>query len=451
MKSRRVSVCIFAFWTAVIFAFLLAACEQVAVQETAPVILAPAGKPTAQHNVVDALAPLREPAHTPTAIIAITTVPSTVLPVPPTSEALTRSITYISQEGDTLWALADEFGITVFAIQEANGLHDADSIYVGQELVIPLPAKPGEQVNPDTQEESVIYGLMTEIAATLETPAIRLDTSISEEAQSVPLERRALHNGDLCPLEQPVIEAGKIIGRSTVCGIPIVSFQLGNGEIPIILVGGIHGGYEWNTILLAYGLLDHLWLNPTLIPTPVTLYIVPNANPDGLYAVTSRTGRFGLADIGEVTVPGRFNGRNVDLNRNWDCEWTPSAVWRDNQISGGNEPFSESENQYLRDFILDIDPKATVFLHSAASGVFASGCGPVDPASWELGQIYSEASGYPLYEKFTYYKVTGDAGDWLASQGIPSISVELSTHESLDWNDNLEGLTALMSHLAGEP
>ncbi|MCA9951332.1 MAG: hypothetical protein KDE48_16895 [Anaerolineales bacterium] len=56
----------------------------------------------------------------------------------------------------------------------------------------------------------------------------------------------------------------------------------------------------------------------------------------------------------------------MDLNRNWDCEWTPNGSWQDNLVSGGSVPFSELENQILRDFILAADTTATVFLHSAA-------------------------------------------------------------------------------------
>jgi len=41
------------------------------------------------------------------------------------------------QEGDTLSAIAGEFGVTVDAIAEASGLADVDTLEVGQRLVIP--------------------------------------------------------------------------------------------------------------------------------------------------------------------------------------------------------------------------------------------------------------------------------------------------------------------------
>jgi LysM repeat protein len=44
---------------------------------------------------------------------------------------------YIVQPGDTLGALAQDFGTTVEEIMAANGLTDADAIQVGQTLIIP--------------------------------------------------------------------------------------------------------------------------------------------------------------------------------------------------------------------------------------------------------------------------------------------------------------------------
>jgi predicted deacylase len=274
------------------------------------------------------------------------------------------------------------------------------------------------------------------------------DPSLAPTAQATAT-RGILHNYVLCPQEMPVISDGaEIVGYSAVCRIPIVSYRFGEGETPLILAGGMHGGYEWNTILLAYELLDYLQANPDFIPPSLTVYLIPNANPDGLYAVTEKTERFSAADVHSDTIPGRFNGRNVDLNRNWDCNWSPTALWRDNEISGGSAPFSEPENLALRDFILPIRPSAVLFWHSAATGVYSAGCGQVDTASKNLAQIYATASGYPLYDSFHHYDITGDASDWLAMQSIPSFTVELRTHEQLDWDMNLAGLRALFQHLA---
>ena len=353
----------------------------------------------------------------------------TAVPISPTPLPIDTPVPqiYVVLAGDNLTSIAETFGTSIDAIQQANELDDGNTIFVGQELEIPAAAA-GTTDNVATQPSG---------------------STASEEVGETPKGRAVLPNRILCPaVEEIDQEDGTIIGHSAVCRIPIVSYQIGEGETPLVLVGGIHGGYEWNTILLAYSFLDYLRQYPKAVPPALTIYLIPNANPDGLYAVTRRVGRFTASDVDEIAVPGRFNGNYVDLNRNWDCDWTPNATWRDNPISGGPAPFSEPENQVLRDYILAKDPGATVFLHSAATGVFASGCGQIDLASKSLAEVYSKASGYPLYDGFHYYDVTGDAGDWLASQGIPSISIELTDHESLNWNMNRAGFEALMNYIA---
>ncbi len=227
---------------------------------------------------------------------------------------------------------------------------------------------------------------------------------------------------------------------------PIMVHQFGNGSNHIIVVGGIHGGYEWNTILLAYQLIDHFQVNPQAVPETITLSIIPSSNPDGQVAATGREGRFLPTEVFSDTFPGRLNGNQVDLNRNWDCHWQPKALWRDQNVSGGESAFSEPETKVLRDFILGKQPAVVIFLHSAANGVFASGCADTHQPSLELAQLYGDATGYPVYLRFSAYPITGDAGDWLSGQDIPSFSVELRNHWDLETEKNVAGMLAILDH-----
>lgn len=348
----------------------------------------------------------------PTATSQATKTPSPISPTPLATETAVSQV-HTVQSGENLTIIANKFGLTTDSIQRANEIADGDAIYVGQELEIPAELATGEALAGDNTDRAI------------------------------------LHNQFLCPSSEEMdLEGGTIIGRSAVCQIPIISYQFGEGDTSLVLVGGMHGGYEWNTILLAYEFLGYLRLNPEIIPVSLTITIVPNANPDGLFAVTRRVGRFTADDVDDNITPGRFNGNFVDLNRNWDCEWTPNATWGSNLVSGGSEPFSEPENQSLRDFILAAEPAAVVLYHSAATGVYASGCGQIDPASDVLTTIYSQASGYAANGGFHYYDITGDASNWLVTQGIPAITVELTTHESIDWRMNLAGLNALIDYIA---
>ena len=234
-------------------------------------------------------------------------------------------------------------------------------------------------------------------------------------------------------------------------GRPLLAHRLGMGDIHIAVVGGIHGGYEWNSILLALRMLDYFRDNSSAIPAAITLHIVPNANPDGLFAVSGREGAFEPADIYADTVPGRFNGNGVDLNRNWDCRWSPTALWRDQLVTAGTSPFSEPENRALRDYLLENRPEVVIFLHSAAGAVYVSGCPDPHPPSEELALVYGRAADYPVYPLFDHYLITGDAGDWLTTQGIPSFTVELVTHEDLEYEKNMAGIVALMNFVTAQP
>jgi hypothetical protein len=227
---------------------------------------------------------------------------------------------------------------------------------------------------------------------------------------------------------------------------PIIAHQFGEGSEAIVLIGGIHGGYEWNTILLAYEAIDYFSENPEVIPTATTLFIIPSANPDGLFSVIGREGRFTPEDLAEDTVPGRFNGRGVDLNRNWECQWAEAAFWRDQPVNPGAGPYSEPESVALRDFLISLQPNAVIFYHSAADGVYSAGCPDIYPPTRQLADIYGSAAGYPIYDRFDHYDITGDAGDWLAIQGIPSIAVELATHEDVEWEKNKLGILEVLTN-----
>lgn len=86
-----------------------------------------------------------EPTPTPTTTTAPATRTATTPPgtattpagTPGTTPTATGPRTYTVQPGDTLSAIAQQFGVTVEAIAAANGIEDPDFIDVGQVLLIP--------------------------------------------------------------------------------------------------------------------------------------------------------------------------------------------------------------------------------------------------------------------------------------------------------------------------
>ena len=61
---------------------------------------------------------------------------------------------------------------------------------------------------------------------------------------------------------------------------------------------------------------------------------------------------------------------------------------------------------------------------------------------------YASTGGYPAVDVFDSYDNTGDAEGWLASINIPAITVELSTHETIEWEKNLAGTKAVLNTYA---
>ncbi len=243
-----------------------------------------------------------------------------------------------------------------------------------------------------------------------------------------------------------------VIGTS-VEGRSIEAYTFGTGETDMLFVGGIHGGYEWNSVLLAYQFIEAYKAVPALVPEHVTVHIIPSLNPDGVAMVTGKDGRFTEADILSSVdqATARFNANGVDLNRNFDCKWQSESSWRGKSVSAGAAPFSEPEAVALRDYVASIAPEAVVFWHSQANNVYASECeNGVLPKTLEVMQVYADAAGYGAVPSFDAYPVTGDAEGWLASIGIPAITVEMKTHETIEFAQNNEGVEALYALFAPE-
>lgn len=244
-----------------------------------------------------------------------------------------------------------------------------------------------------------------------------------------------------------------VIGTS-VLGRSIDAYTFGDGAEDLLFVGGMHGGYEWNSVLLSYEFMDYLTAHPEIIPQGLTITVIPSLNPDGVYEVLGVEGKFAALDVPSETgtsSQGRFNAHDVDLNRNFDCKWKPESMWRGNVVSAGTAAFSEPESQALRDFVSEHDPRAVIFWHSQSNAVYASECtNGILPETRTVMNIYSGASGYPAVDSFDAYEITGDAEGWLASIGIPAVTVELSTHETIEWEKNLSGVKALFEYYGEE-
>ncbi len=121
-----------------------------------------------------------------------------------------------------------------------------------------------------------------------------------------------------------------------------------------LIIGGTHGD-ERATVPLAERFLNRFRDTDAM---PAHVAMIPILNPDGVAADT------------------RYNGRGVDLNRNFPHQWSAQSV-----EPPGSKPLSEPESQSLHDFILEWMPAKIISLHWALAEIDADG-----PQSASLGR-----------------------------------------------------------------
>jgi protein MpaA len=236
------------------------------------------------------------------------------------------------------------------------------------------------------------------------------------------------------PFELPDGPRPSIIGFS-LAARPIEVYRFGAGERAYLIVAGIHGGYEGNTIALANELITHINKNPGAIPSDVTLYIIRNMNPDG--------------EARDNGVEGRVNNNGVDLNRNfpsenWTKDWDRDGCWIYRPTTGGAFGGSEPETRSVMGFIRNHEIEALISYHSAALGVFPGG-DPWTADSKRLASALSKATGYPYPPIDTGCEYTGTLADWAVENGVgAAVDMELANHKDTDLKENLKALKVLL-------
>jgi LysM repeat protein len=124
------------------------------------------------------------PRATAPTILEITPAPTQDIDATATSYARQLAATptpaglYVVQEGDTLSALAVEFGTTVDEIMAANGLTDANALQVGQSLIIPSLVQSSPAFEPSLAETVTVTGTAVLTGTIIATPANVLTATV---------------------------------------------------------------------------------------------------------------------------------------------------------------------------------------------------------------------------------------------------------------------------------
>jgi hypothetical protein len=292
------------------------------------------------------------------------------------------------------------------------------------------PARPGappiRTPRPTRRVPPTATSTVTRRAAPTRTPRPPLRSTPSPTAAPSP--------ASTASLPAAAGPANRTVIGDSVLGRPLEVTQFGNGPIERMIIAGIHGGTEINTIELADQLIEYISSHPDIIPPNVTLFVLRALNPDG-----EAKGRVWSA---------RGNANGVDLNRNfpalWENEWNRDGCWDYMTLTSGSGPGSEPETQALMSFLLARHVDALINYHSSALGIFAGGQ-PPDSESRRLAQAIGEMSEYPYPPIDTGCRYSGQLIDWASNHGIAAIDVELSNELDTDFEQNLAILAVLLS------
>ncbi|MBN1350886.1 hypothetical protein JXJ21_15815 [candidate division KSB1 bacterium] len=173
-----------------------------------------------------------------------------------------------------------------------------------------------------------------------------------------------VHELDSLAERYPRLIRLKQIGSSTSRKVPIWAAKLSDNPIyeedePAVLITGVHHareplGAEICLYLIKYfcGHYEHdaqikQWLDATEI------WLVPVLNPDGLDLALNPDRRLGWwrKNCRDNNRNGRFDSDSdgVDLNRNYDFNWSDGISDVTSLYFKGAEPFSEQETRAIRD------------------------------------------------------------------------------------------------------
>ena len=245
--------------------------------------------------------------------------------------------------------------------------------------------------------------------------------------------------------------SAQIIGR-TVQGKDITYTKYGNGPKVVLLMGGIHGRWEKNTVELMKAFNEYYFNNS--VNENITLYIIEVINRDSFTVETdlSRSTADGWYEGIRVGTPWyRFNHNYVDLNRNWPTKnWITDIHYGNNSIkpsAGGTVPLSEPETKAVYSFILKLKYQYSdltiVSYHSYALNHDSNGMAQpayiynndssitVNEKSLKIAEAYCDVSNYKLVEKWTKYEINGEFINWAGEQNITAIDVELPNNKSI--------------------
>lgn len=320
---------------------------------------------------------------------------------------------YTIQPGDTLGSIATRFNTSVNSIIIANPGINPNNLNLYEEIVVPFS-----------------FDIV--------------DTNINYTYEI--LER------DIEGLEAryPFLEIGS--AGNSVLGKELYYIRLGTGSNEVFYNASHHAN-EWITSPLLMKFIES-FLKSYIIDEDIrgydlsaiwensSIYIIPMVNPDGVDLAID-----GLQpdnpyyndliqwnDTGEpFSLVWKANIRGVDLNRNYNALWYEYKELSEelgfNQPGAsrypGPYPESEPESFAVAEFTRMHDFSLTMSYHTQGEVIFWDFMGIQPPMAREIGEIFSRASGYELYEPVELTAFYAGYKDWFIQEYLrPGYTIE---------------------------
>ncbi len=249
----------------------------------------------------------------------------------------------------------------------------------------------------------------------------------------------ARNNPHICKLETLGLSySGNLILMMKISDNP----EIHENEPAVHFEGAIHGD-EKIAWAITFELLKYLvnrYNSDSVVTRLVNtreIYLLPMYNPDG-YITNSR-----------------YNGNNVDLNRNWGWMWG-------DEINQGASPFSEPENRAVLEHIWHQPFVTFVSYHSGTTFISHpwSYCYSYQNTIPELNLIQFLSARYDRWTRYTYgqgadsmYPINGSTKDFDYGYGMMGWSIEVHIQKTPPaseieptFNLNLPAILELIHH-----
>jgi predicted deacylase len=232
-----------------------------------------------------------------------------------------------------------------------------------------------------------------------------------------------------------------VLGIS-VAGRNIRCYKIGNGPKKILFVAGIHGN-EVGTVKLAQNLINWIFVKREIFFN-LTIFVVPSLNPDGAEVARQFPDYFGRGRF------GRFNGNDVDLDRNFPSEnWQSKSIWPRGsdygdeaiEVSGGEAPGSEVEVGALINLIENENIKDVISFHNVAGDVIVN---LENPVAMKWANIYHAKAKFRIVKS---PRLSGNMSEFCRENNINFMTVEGTRRWGSDWKRQKKALEALLEEV----